>query len=93
MRTIERSSQFKRDYRREKAGRRRKTLDSDFMALVTLLANDVPLPARFVDQALSGQLRGLRDCHLYPDLVLLYVKPNATVLRLVRMGSHSELGL
>ena len=93
MRTIERSSQFKRDYRREKSGPRRAKIDEDFTALVTLLVRDGPLPVRYVDHALSGNLRGLRDCHLYPDLVLLYEKPNSHLLRLVRLGSHSELGL
>ncbi len=34
-----------------------------------------------------------RDCHVKPDLVLIYRKPNKKVLQLVRMGFHSELGL
>ena len=34
-----------------------------------------------------------RDCHVKPDLVLIYQKPDADTLRLVRLGSHSELGL
>ena len=33
------------------------------------------------------------DCHIKPDLVLIYLKPNAQTLRLVQVGSHSELGL
>jgi mRNA interferase YafQ len=93
MRTIERSSQFKRDYPRERASGRRPALDDDLAVLVALLASDASMPARYVDHALSGNLRGLRDCHLYPDLVLLYEKPNPQDLRLVRLGSHSELGL
>ena len=35
----------------------------------------------------------LRDCHIKPDLVLLYRKPDDAVLQLVRLGSHSELCL
>ncbi|WP_082068292.1 MULTISPECIES: type II toxin-antitoxin system RelE/ParE family toxin [Rickettsia] len=27
-----------------------------------------------------------------PDLVLIYRKPNADTLELIRLGSHSELG-
>jgi mRNA interferase YafQ len=34
-----------------------------------------------------------RDCHVKPDLVLIYRKPNNEVLQLVRLGSHAELGL
>jgi mRNA interferase YafQ len=37
-------------------------------------------------------VRGFRDCHIRPDLVLIHEKPDAHTLRLVRLGSHSELG-
>jgi mRNA interferase YafQ len=53
---------------------------------------DRPLPARYRDHALIG-FDGVRDCHLKPDLILLYDKPDEDTLRLVRLGSHSELGL
>ena len=43
--------------------------------------------------ALTGDWKDHRDCHVKPDLVLIYQKPDADVLRLVRLGSHSELGL
>ena len=34
-----------------------------------------------------------RDCHIRPDLILIYRKPDDASLELVRLGSHSELGL
>ena len=36
-------------------------------------------------------LLGYRECHLKPDLLLIYRKPGADTLRLARLGSHSEL--
>ena len=33
-----------------------------------------------------------QDCHVKPDMVLIYSKPDAGTLRFVRLGSHSELG-
>ena len=46
------------------------------------------------DHALSGEWKDCRDCHVKPDRpVLIYQKPDADTLRLVRLGSHSELGL
>lgn len=93
MRTIERTRQFKRDYKRESRGLHRQTLDTDFVDLVTLLASDAVLDARYRDHALTGEWSNHRDCHLRPDLVLIYRKPDAATLRLVRLGSHSELGL
>ena len=92
MRTIERTRQFKRDYRREKSGRHGRSLDAELMAAVQLLAADKPLPHRYFDHPLAGEWKDHRDCHIKPDLILVYRKPDATTLQLVRLGSHSELG-
>ena len=92
MREIERTRRFKRDYRREKSGPHGKKLDTLLLEALDLLAADLPLPQRYVDHPLSGDWSGFRDCHIRPDLVLIYEKPDATTLRLVRLGSHSELG-
>ena len=93
MRAISYTNRFKRDFKREKAGRYGKTLDSDLTETVRILANDAPLPRRYFDHPLSGDWRDHRDCHIKPDLVLIYRKPDPDRLELVRLGSHSELGL
>jgi mRNA interferase YafQ len=59
--------------------------------IVNLLLRDGPLPAKFKDHALSGTLKDIRDCHVRPDLVLLYERSDPATLRLVRLGSHAEL--
>ena len=92
MRTIERTSQFKRDYKRESRGRHRAYLDAGLALIVENLSNDQPLESRHHDHALSGEWSDHRDCHVKPDLVLIYQKSGADTLRLVRLGSHSELG-
>lgn len=93
MRRIERTSQFKRDYRRELKGRHRTSLDAVLVPVLVGLANDQPLESRYHDHALSGEWKEFRDCYLKPDLVLIYQKQATDKLRLVRLGSHSELGL
>ena len=93
MRTIERTNQFKRDLKRELAGRFKNVLITDFVSIVELLAADQPLPEKYFDHALTGNWADHRDCHVKPDLVLIYRKPDETTLQLVRIGSHSELGL
>ena len=40
----------------------------------------------------SSEWNDHRDCHIRPDLVLIYRKPDKDHLDLVRLGSHSELG-
>lgn len=93
MRTIEPTVQFRRDFKREKKGLRRVTLDVDLAGMLDLLAADLPLEPRHRDHALTGDWKDHRDCHLKPDLVLIYRKPDADTLRLVRLDSHSKLSL
>ncbi|ATE60090.1 type II toxin-antitoxin system YafQ family toxin [Thauera sinica] len=93
MRKIELTGQFKRDYKREAKGQHRVTLDSDLKPVLQALACDQPLEPRHHDHAMTGDWKDHRDCHVRPDLVLRYRKPDAGTLQLVRLGSHSELGL
>ena len=93
MRTIEQTTIFKRDLKRESKGQHRTFLSENFLAVIQSLADDQPLAERFHDHALSSNWQGYRDCHIRPDLVLIYRKPDEETLQLVRLGSHSELGL
>ena len=92
MRTIEHTGQFKRDFKREAKGRHRATLTADLTSILTSLAADQTLDGRHRDHALSDDWKDFRDCHVRPDLVLIYRKMGDDVLTLVRLGSHAELG-
>ena len=91
MRRIERTTAFLRDFKREKKGQHRRDLESLVSWVVSLLVQDATLPDKNRDHALAGDWRDHRECHLKPDLLLIYRKPDAEVLQLVRLGSHSEL--
>ena len=91
MRTIKPSTRFKRDYKRILAGEHGKSISAELPELLNLLASDTPLLTRHRDHALSGIWAGFRDCHVRPDLVLIYGKPDTETLELARLGSHSEL--
>ncbi len=91
MRTIDRASSFKRDYKRESKGQHRATLDSALKRVLVALVTDQPLDAKCRDHDLIGDWAGYRECHIKPDLLLIYRKPDADMLRLARLGSHSEL--
>ena len=93
MRDVRYTTRFQRDYRREKSGPYSKKLDSLLMEVINLLAADTRLPRRNFDHPLSGEWNDHRDCHIRPDLVLIYRKPDNDSLELVRLGSHSELGM
>ncbi|MCC8419113.1 MAG: type II toxin-antitoxin system YafQ family toxin [Rickettsia endosymbiont of Glossina mortisans submortisans] len=89
MRTIKRTAQFKRDYKREKRRKHGINLDDILLKAVKYLIADTTLPVNMRDHALIGNCR---DCHIKPDLVLIYRKPDADTLELIRLGSHNELG-
>ena len=93
MRTIEPTTRFRRDFKREKKGQHGKRLDAMLAEVIDMLAADAPLPPRFRDHPLSGAWDDCRDCHVRPDLILIYRRVGGDVLQLVRLGSHSELGL
>lgn len=93
MRKIEYTTQFKRDFKRESKGKYKAVLDGIFVEIVNALARDEPLAAKHRDHALSNNWHDHRDCHIKPDLVLIYRKPDKYTLQLVRLGSHSELSI
>lgn len=60
--------------------------------VVNKLALGVPLEAKHRDHELSGDFKGLRECHVLPDWLLVYqVIEDELVLFLARTGTHSDL--
>ena len=93
MRKIDPTTKFKRDYKRELKGKHKKYLTDSFEKFLEILANDLPIQPRYSDHSLTGNWKDFRDCHLKPDLVLIYKKTEENSLILVRLGSHSELAI
>ncbi|WP_310462694.1 type II toxin-antitoxin system YafQ family toxin [Sphaerotilus sp.] len=92
MRTIEYANAFKKDFKRIKATpRHRQDVELLLTAVLILLADDQVLPVHQRDHDLTGNWSGYRECHLKPDLLLIYRKPEIDTLRLARLGSHSAL--
>ena len=91
MRELEFTSQFERDYKREKKRKLGKDLDLVLEQVLDLLTADKRLPIRLKDHPLRGEYFGTHECHVKPDLLLIYEKRGKSVLVLIRLGSHSEL--
>lgn len=91
MRVVKPTRAFRRDFRREMAGAHRNVLPRVLSTAVDLLAHDAPLPADFKEHALKGKWVQYRECHLRPDLLLIYRKSDEGVLMLVRLGAHASL--
>ena len=81
------TSSFSKDYDHREG-------DEDAMRLVhavfCLFENDLPLPALLRDHKLAGRLSHCRECHIKPNLLLIYERQNGTV-KLHRLCNHSEL--
>jgi mRNA interferase YafQ len=91
MRRIERTNAFRRDFKREMRGQHRHDVEELLASAISSLVEDKPLAEKNRDHTLTGEWQDFRECHLKPNLLLIYRKPDADVLQLVRMGSHSEL--
>jgi mRNA interferase YafQ len=94
MRTIKGTNQYKRDYKRTTKGKSKDyvcQIDIDLAAVLEVLAADQALATRYEDHPLSNDWKGCRECHVRPDLLLVYSKPDRDTLVLVRLGSHAEL--
>ena len=67
----------------------------DLTKLVTvldLLASGVPLPPKYKDHQLTGNLHDFRECHIEPDWLLMYqIFDNELILSATATGSHSDL--
>ena len=85
---LEYSSQFKKDFK--KITKLAIPDNIEVEHVITSLQQGETLPAKYVDHALSGNWANYRDCHTKPDLVLIY-KLELGLLKLARIGSHSEL--
>ena len=82
------STQFKKDFKKV-----RKLPISDLKAMfevISTLEQGNTLGVKYKDHPLYGDWSNFRECHIKPDLLLIY-KTNNNQLKLARLGSHSEL--
>ena len=87
--TIKPTSQFKRDLKlAKKRGLSREALET----VIAALANGEQLDPKYFDHELSGNWEGYRECHIQPDLLLVYlVEDDILTLTLTDTGTHSDI--
>ena len=60
--------------------------------VIKSLAAGETLPEKNRDHALTGNFKGLRECHIAPDWLLIYeIAADELILYLTRTGTHSDI--
>jgi len=83
------AKQFKKDFKKYS----RSGLDFfEFKEVYNKLAKGELLERKYCDHPLKGRYKGVRECHLKPDCLIIYKldKINNRII-FERIGSHSEL--
>ncbi len=87
---IVRTKRFKTAFKRVK--RLPGFKENIYREVVDALASGKKLAAEYRDHSLTGNLKGLRECHLAPDILLIYqIDQGILVLTLVSIGNHVQL--
>ncbi len=83
------TGQFRKDLKLAKKRGYKLDLLND---VLDILQAGKALPEKFRDHSLVGQYAGVRECHIQPDWLLIYIIDNdQLVLTAVRTGTHSDL--
>ena len=88
MKTIRKTTQFKKDFKKIKNNTNK---INALLAIVRKLANGETIPAEFDPHPLTGNYKNHMECHIESDFLLIWFDKNADEVKLVRLGSHSEL--
>ena len=65
-------------------------LYTKYVIYISILLEEKKLPPEALDHALKGNYSGYREFHISGDLLVIYMIEDKT-LKLIRIGSHSEI--
>lgn len=88
MKQVHLSSQYKKDFKKY---RNDKPKVAKILEVVKILERGETLPPRYMAHKLIGNYDGCLECHIETDLLLIWIDEEKQIIRLVRLGSHSEL--
>jgi mRNA interferase YafQ len=88
MKILKQSTQFKKDLKRiqNNSGKIAK-----LKTALALLQNTGTMPPKYKPHLLAGEYKGYMECHIEGDFLLIWLDESENVIKLVRIGSHSEL--
>lgn len=83
MKKIETTRQFNKDLKAI-------GLMPELIDVLHSLINGLPVPEKYDDHALKGNLKIYRECHLKPDLLLAY-QATDDIVKLIAVDNHNNL--
>jgi mRNA interferase YafQ len=87
------SIEFTKQYLKDlKLARKRKLDEQKLNLVIKILITGEKLPSHYKDHNLTGAFKGLNECHVSPDWLLIYSKDiTIKLITLIRTGTHSDL--
>lgn len=88
MKTLEPTTKFKKDLKKYK---NKPDQLAELKKVLGLLENELPIPAEYKPHPLQGDYKDCMECHIQSDYLLIWFDSENDIIKLVRLGSHSEL--
>lgn len=88
MKIVRYSTQFRKDFKRYRNQPRK---IEKLLQIVKMLENEVPIPVEMKPHVLTGNYAGCWECHIENDYLLIWIDETEQVIKLLRLGTHSEL--
>ncbi len=86
--TLKITGQFKKDLKRIQNNPRK---IEHLKTVLTFLQQTGIIPEKYNPHKLTGDYSGFMECHVENDLLLIWLDEENNTIKLVRLGSHSEL--
>ena len=89
MKEIKAAKSFKKDIKRY--ANQPKKLHELYEFIDKYLRTGEPIPAKYRAHMLIGDFAGHMECHIEGDYLLIWLDEATNMIKLIRLGSHSEL--
>lgn len=88
MKKLKQTSQFKKDLKRIQNNPKK---IASLQTVLELMQKTGTVPQEYSPHLLVGDYKGYMECHVGSDFLLIWLDVNEDLIKLIRLGSHSEL--
>ena len=88
MKELKVTSQFKKDLKRYQNQPKR---IEKLKVVLRYLQQGVAIPQEYKPHKLLGEYKDCMECHIESDALLIWFDENSNIVKLIRLGTHSEL--